>query len=314
MKISVVMCTYNGERFLWEQLTSVANQTRVPDEIIVFDDNSSDSTLAIVSAACAKYSLNCQIHKNPTTQGFEKNFSLAMDESKGDVIFFCDQDDVWLPYKVEKMTLPFLKNKMVSLVYSDAYIAGPDLTKSGHTLFGVRKTKDHCYDLDSICARLRKGLEMRMRGCAMAFSSRFKEIAGQVPEGISHDKWIGLFACAFGEAITIEEPLFYYRRHDFTISSSTNKLIPGLIRRNKKTKTYRFEKRALFVQQVKSRLKYLENEGGDFVMDKERIGVLKSAAEEGERILVRRARINDKFMKLTRIVKVLSHYATSLYR
>ena len=91
MKVSVVLCTFNGELFIEAQLQSIARQTRVPDELIILDDQSTDSTVEIAKSVCASSKIHAVIEINETRLEAEENFSRAMSKASGDVIFFCDQ-------------------------------------------------------------------------------------------------------------------------------------------------------------------------------------------------------------------------------
>src|SRR5574344_2136916 len=98
--ISLALPTYNGEKYLREQLDSIFNQTMVPEEIVVVDDRSTDSTIQILEEYKQKYGLKYYI--NEQNLGYNKNFEKAITLCQGDYIALCDQDDVWLPEKIEK--------------------------------------------------------------------------------------------------------------------------------------------------------------------------------------------------------------------
>ncbi|MDR1569166.1 MAG: glycosyltransferase [Oscillospiraceae bacterium] len=105
LKTSIVMAAYNGTRFILEQLQSIADQTRAPDEVIVIDDASTDDTREIVAAfiqtnRLAHWRLIC----NSQNQGWRKTFKQGFEEARGEFIFPCDQDDIWMPDKIERMT------------------------------------------------------------------------------------------------------------------------------------------------------------------------------------------------------------------
>ena len=92
--VSVALCTYNGERFLQEQLDSIAMQTWTPDEVVVGDDGSSDSTLEILERWKQSVPFSVRIERNERNLGFAKNFESTLSRCTGDVVFLCDQDDV----------------------------------------------------------------------------------------------------------------------------------------------------------------------------------------------------------------------------
>ena len=101
--ISVAMTTYNGERYIKEQLESIINQTRKVDEIIIFDDCSKDKTVQIIREAIKETEIKIFLTVNEKNVGYIENFRRAIEKSTGDYIFLCDQDDVWMNDKVEKM-------------------------------------------------------------------------------------------------------------------------------------------------------------------------------------------------------------------
>lgn len=97
------MATYNGERYLGEQLASIAAQTRLPDELVIMDDGSTDQTSAIVEAFARKASFPVRFHRNDTNLGYTRNFLKAAWQCSGSWIAFCDQDDIWIPEKIERV-------------------------------------------------------------------------------------------------------------------------------------------------------------------------------------------------------------------
>src|SRR4051812_10655388 len=113
-KVSVVVCTYNGEKFLPQQLNSLISQTYANLEIIISDDHSSDDTVKI-AASFQKRDPRIRIHVNESNLGFNKNFEQAFDLSTGDFIAVCDQDDIWKPNKIKDM-MSLFKEETV-LVY-----------------------------------------------------------------------------------------------------------------------------------------------------------------------------------------------------
>lgn len=121
MTVSVVMSSYNGEKYIREQLESLLMQTRKIDEVIIADDCSSDNTVAIVEAFIQKNNLsnNWRIIVNKENKGWRRNFMEAMWLSKGDLVFPCDQDDIWRKDKVEIMSNIMEKNPAISLLTSN---------------------------------------------------------------------------------------------------------------------------------------------------------------------------------------------------
>lgn len=305
MKVSVVLCTYNGERFLKEQLESIARQTRRPDEIILSDDRSTDATYKIIQTFCEQFDLPCAVHINETRLGVEANFSQALFRSTGDVIFFCDQDDVWKPQKVEKMLAPYSKDSNVALVYSDGEIVGPILEATGYTLFtkNLRK-KLQDGDARDVGQRLRYGHAPGIKASSMAFSAKVRDLAGPLPEGVAHDSWIAYFGYAVGNVVAIQETLHYYRRHDQTSGkSSSNALVPGLRQSESVSRAALFAEKARLAQCLYERMEWLERTQEKVQWDATRFASLKSDAYQAARTLEARRKIIEERAWITRFCK-----------
>ena len=113
-KISVALATYNGEKYIIEQLDSLRSQTRQPDEVIISDDFSTDNTCNIIEEYIKKYSLNTfKIVKNEFGKGVYGNFYTAIKKTTGDIVLLCDQDDVWKNNKITVIEEEFKKNQSI---------------------------------------------------------------------------------------------------------------------------------------------------------------------------------------------------------
>lgn len=120
MKISVVVSTYNGQNYLIEQLDSLRTQTRKIDQVLIADDQSTDDTVKMVQEYIEKYKLNgWTVKVNPKNKGWRRNFMEAMWESQGDLVFPCDQDDIWRQDKIEIMADIMAKNSQINVLSSD---------------------------------------------------------------------------------------------------------------------------------------------------------------------------------------------------
>ena len=117
--ISLVLCTYNGEKYIEKQLTSIVNQTVLPDEIIVCDDISIDDTLNIIYSFKEKYNnIKWQVIKNKNKLGFANNFINALKFANGDYIFLSDQDDIWELDKISNMLNIIENNNKINILFS----------------------------------------------------------------------------------------------------------------------------------------------------------------------------------------------------
>jgi len=138
--LSVALCTYNGSAFLLEQLKSIAEQTLQPEELIISDDGSQDHTLEIATQFAKQAKFKVRLHANPSNVGSTKNFERAIQLSEGDIILLSDQDDVWLPQKIEKLYSAIGDG---SLVYCDSELIdeqGIKLADGGAKAANCQKT------------------------------------------------------------------------------------------------------------------------------------------------------------------------------
>jgi glycosyltransferase involved in cell wall biosynthesis len=197
--ISVCLATYNGSAFVAEQLRSVLTQLGANDEVVVSDDASSDDTLSIISGLA---DARIRVLQVSGKLGVVKNFERALMAARGDIIFLCDQDDVWLPCKVERCLAALAG---CQLVVTDCIVVDGDLNPQSPSFFQMRKSG----------AGLLKNLwKNSYLGCCMAMRSDLLKVALPFPSNIAmHDWWIGLVAEMTGSVVFIDEQLSLYRRH-----------------------------------------------------------------------------------------------------
>lgn len=218
MTISVAMATYNGERFIREQLESLAAQTRLPDELVVTDDGSTDRTLEIVMefANCAPFPV--RLYRNERNLGYGDNFLKAAELCSSEWIAFCDQDDVWLPGKLATVeryaTWP---NRDVLLVAHSATVVDVHLTPSVARQPDIRRLR--------VCAANELPAGWYVAGLAITFRSdlvRALSPWGRGPDGgipsmpLAHDVWICRLARILGDVVLLPDSLCLYRRHETT--------------------------------------------------------------------------------------------------
>jgi glycosyltransferase involved in cell wall biosynthesis len=214
LSLSVALCTYNGSRFLSEQLQSIASQSRPPDELIVCDDRSSDSTVAIIESFALEVTFPVRLEVNPTNLGSTKNFELAISRCHGDVIVLSDQDDIWQRDKLAQMERVLDRSPSVGAVFSDADVVDEKLTPLGYKLwdrYGFTRTRRR----HLVAGRAFQVLldQNAVTGATLAFRSWLKEWVIPIPECWMHDAWIAAVTAAVSEMSLIEEPLIQYRQH-----------------------------------------------------------------------------------------------------
>lgn len=229
MKVSIALCTYNGEKFLLEQLESFLNQTRLPDELIVCDDCSTDKTIEILNDFKQDSSFSVQIHINQENLGSTKNFEQVISFCAGDIIFLADQDDVWMPEKIQLIENEFEKNVNLGLVFTDADLVDEHLRPLNFRLTDLTLNK-------KVIKKLAKGkiFECLLRGnivtgATLAFRSVLRSKITPFPENIPemlHDGWIAFATVLMSEYKFINKPLVKYRQHDWQ-QTGMRKFLPG---------------------------------------------------------------------------------------
>ena len=203
--ISVCVATYNGEKFIREQIYSILCQLSSDDEIIVSDDGSTDGTIVIINCIGDK---RIRIIEGPRKHSPTFNFENALKEAKGDYIFLADQDDVWKTNKVE-VCMKWLQK--YDCVVSDAEVTDSNLNPLYPSLYAIMQVRQgHIYN-----TVWKNGYT----GCCMAFRREVLNASLPFPKDIPmHDIWIGNVAAYKYNVKFISEKLVLFRRHEDTIS------------------------------------------------------------------------------------------------
>ncbi|HZT95217.1 MAG TPA: glycosyltransferase family 2 protein [Chloroflexota bacterium] len=216
IRISVALSTYNGERYLGAQLESIAAQSRLPDELVVRDDCSLDSTVERLVAFTRTAPFEVRLQAGRDNLGAVGSFGAAISACRGDVIALADQDDVWLPDKLARLEATLVKNRDVGLVFSDAEIVDSELRPMGYTAFrafgvGGRDLR-RIASGDALSVLIRGGI---VSGCTLAFRAAYRDLVLPFPKAgwWIHDGWIALMVAAVADVAVVPVPLVKYRRH-----------------------------------------------------------------------------------------------------
>ncbi len=217
LKISIALCTYNGEKFLREQLESFSAQTRLPDEVVVGDDCSTDRTVEILEEWAKTAPFPVRFIKREQNVGYAENFSQVILSCTGDVIFPSDQDDVWLPEKLETMARAFDENPDVGVVYCGRTLIDQDgnpLSEHVTELYRIYHPNDSSIfladwaDEHPDCA-----------GCMSAIRRSVMEKLFPFPKPWAHDTWVFTMAPFYTKLKTLRVPLMRFRRHTTNASA-----------------------------------------------------------------------------------------------
>jgi glycosyltransferase involved in cell wall biosynthesis len=215
MKVSIALAVYNGEKYLGQQLESYLNQTRLPDELVVGDDGSTDKSILMVKEFAEKAPFPVFLQVNEKNLGFIRNFDEIINRCTGDIIFLSDFDDVWMPSKIEKFVAEFEKDENIGLVFSDAEMVDENLNLLHSTLF-ERIFPPANQEKAKASGFVQILLERNVIGGATsAFRAKFREFFSPLPTHLSmiHDGWIGFILASFSEIRFLNEPLMKYRQH-----------------------------------------------------------------------------------------------------
>ncbi|MEX2411814.1 MAG: glycosyltransferase [Candidatus Paceibacterota bacterium] len=199
-KISIALATYNGERYLEEQLNSFLSQTILPDEIVISDDNSTDSTLTILKNFKKKAPFSVELLIN-NGKGFNNNFENALKNTNGDLVFISDQDDMWLDHKIESIYSFFQKNSKYQLLIHDLEYCDSQMKPIGQTKIERIKLYD-------------PSLKGYVTGMATVVRSNFLSSCLPLSKNTNYDSWIHNCASVAGLRIVKDDMLALYRRHE----------------------------------------------------------------------------------------------------
>ena len=201
--VSVAMATYNGEKYLREQIDSIITQTYSPIQIIVTDDCSSDGTIEILEEYQNSHKL--KFFQNEITLGYVKNFEKAIKLCSGEYIALADQDDIWEPNKIDLLVQEI---GTYSLIHSDALLIDSEggLIEESYSRFSKKMTNPK--NFTQIL------LNGSVTGCTSLCKKTFLDSLLPFPEGLYvHDKWMGIFAYLNQGLVYTDKPLISYRQH-----------------------------------------------------------------------------------------------------
>ncbi len=200
--ISIALATYNGEKYLVQQIETLLHQTYLNIEIVVSDDGSSDNTISILESY-AKKTNNFFVFKNAGLHGIKRNFENALKYCKGAYIAFADQDDIWMPNKIERLFAAIGDN---ALSYHNSLF----VDDAGNSLERTFATRLNMYEGDDGKAFLFCNC---VSGHAMLFSRNLLDIVIPFADAVHHDWWLAFIAAENGGIKYVDEVLVHYRQH-----------------------------------------------------------------------------------------------------
>ena len=248
--LSIALCTYNGSKFLREQLQSLANQTLQPFEVVITDDCSNDNTLSIIQEFDKL--LNIKVFVNNFPLKVTKNFEKAISLCSGEIILMCDQDDSWYPNKLAKISQYFQDNANQLAVFSDAELVDDQGNSLGKNFWSAVRFQEHQiqeFKRGKVVELLLAG--NRSAGCMMAFRKELVEKIIPFPTHIPlmiHDNWITIVAAMMDSLGLLEEKLISYRQHNLQQIGTRAKEVGKTISLKDRFSRPRIEKLAPFLE------------------------------------------------------------------
>ena len=199
--ISVVLCTYNGAKYIATQLDSILRQTYKPIELVISDDASTDDTRQVLQRYEANPAIS--IFYNEKNIGLAKNFAFASGKAKGEFIAYSDQDDIWVENKIEQL-YKAISDKL--LVYSDSELIDENGNSIGKKLSGIR----HMYTGEDSRGYIFSSV---VWGHGMLIKKELLQLSQPFPANVHHDVWLAFKAITHGGITYLDEVLTKYRQH-----------------------------------------------------------------------------------------------------
>lgn len=213
--ITILMSTYNGAKYVQEQLDSLFEQTYQDFVIVINDDFSSDDTVNIIKNFQSQYPDKITLFENALNTGSPKyNFLKLMINHKDNYLMLCDQDDIWKPNKIE-LTLRYMRQAENTYGYSCPILVHSDLTVVDEDLNQISESFKSDMNADYSKTGLNQQIiQNTLTGCTAMYNRALSELITSEPEyTVMHDWWLILIASAFGHVIPIKEQTIYYRQH-----------------------------------------------------------------------------------------------------
>ncbi|MGJ1305754.1 glycosyltransferase [Sphingobacterium siyangense] len=206
MQITVAICTYNGAQYLEEQLYSIMTQQRAPDQVVISDDNSDDTTWSIIMEFQRKYPTIIEAHRQQKNIGLNSNFAFVLSKATGDYIAICDQDDIWYSNKLEIIEQYITHNPTYNIFHHDENILGKK--KNDTTI------KERRFWLPYQESGVSIGFVFnRLTGHKVVLCRTLLQYILPIPEEVFYDWWIFVVAAIKGKTKYIDIPLMDYRMH-----------------------------------------------------------------------------------------------------
>ena len=256
MKVTILMPVYNGEKYLSEQIESFLSQTYKEWELIIRNDGSNDNSQSIINIYCKRYPDKIKFVAEPKENlGLVKSLNVLLDHASSDYIMLSDQDDVWLPEKIEislKKVQELEGNGDIPvMICTDAKCVDTNLNVIEESFFESQKFQD------GVIGDTEKMMALNeVQGCTVMINKKAKEYICPLPDFMHiHDMWIGIMISHFGKVAYIPQPTLLYRQHDHNTLGSTSVSLSYYLRRTN-TIGYFIKSRYLLIQRLPFKINF----------------------------------------------------------
>ena len=221
-EISVALGTYNGERFLWQQLASLAEQTLLPHELVIRDDASTDATVDIIKRFSAQAPFPVRLTRHQRNRGVYENYTLVLGDASGDYIAICDQDDIWDADKLEVLVGTLEDSPELAGAVCDARCidaSGSPLPGTAWERLRLTGPEQQLMTTGQDCSPLLRGNVVS--ACRLLFRRRFRDLLLPLSSESFVDYWMAILLQAASGLAFVNRPLQSYRLHNDNLSGLT---------------------------------------------------------------------------------------------
>jgi glycosyltransferase involved in cell wall biosynthesis len=266
-KISVALATYNGEKYIQEQLSSLCQQKYLPHELVVGDDGSTDSTYKILNDFIDKAPFSVRIIVNDNNLGYSDNFLNIANNCSGEWIAFCDQDDVWLPNKLEICANTIRKISGINMILQNSELCDSMLNRSGR-IFPNTLDPGLYSKLSQYGFWVWPGFLKTVRSSIINELDFHQRPASYFPKDVrqTHDKWTCMIANSLGGIYVQNEVVALYRRHKDALTGDYAK--QSTIKRISIAQTVKAEHYRYLAKVARDSAKYLLNTSDNVTNEK----------------------------------------------
>jgi len=301
VRVSVALCTFNGEKYIAEQLESILSQTYPVSEVVIFDDASEDKTVEIIRRFISCGAVDIKLKQNEERVGIAHNFSQAIEHCTGEIIFLSDQDDIWLEDKVERFIEVFVSNDSAGAVFSDAFLideAGRRLSYSLFERWGFSHSERKLFSLW-------RGYEVLVRksvvtGATLAFRSQLKKYILPIPDLWLQDEWIAIVSSIFSLILPIDVKTIEYRQHGENVIGARKRTLAETVDISRTRGYEYFGKRADAYERL---LKLIDREGSSEIKGNARVLIAGKIGHLRNRALIQGSFLRKTYLPFSELLR-----------